>query len=52
MSNTLQVGQTYTSENGSECECIFVRDGKAWMVGVYSDGVGGSAYEFNIDGTA
>lgn len=52
MSNTLQVGQTYTSQNGSEWECIFVRGGKAWMLGVYSDGVSGSAYEFNINGTA
>lgn len=52
MSNTLQVGQTYTSENGSEWECIFVRGGKAWMVGVYSGGAEGSAYAFDIDGTA
>lgn len=52
MSNTLQVGQTYTSENGSEWECIFVRDRKAWMLGVYLDGASGAAYEFDIDGTA
>lgn len=50
--NTLQVGETYTSRNGSEWECIFVRDGKAWMIGVYPDGAKGSAYEFDIDGTA
>lgn len=52
MSNTLQVGKTYTSENGSEWECIFVREGKAWMLGVYPDGASGSAYDFDIDGTA
>lgn len=50
--NTLQVGETYTSENGSEWECIFIRDGKAWMLGVYPDGASGSAYDFDIDGTA
>lgn len=52
MRNTLQVGQSYTSHNGSEWECIFVRDGKAWMIGVYSDGAHGTAYVFNIEGTA
>lgn len=51
MSNTLQVGQTYTSENGSEWECIFVRDGMAWMAGFYSDGEPSTAYIFDIDGT-
>lgn len=50
--NTLQVGQTYTSENGDEWECIFVRGDVAWMVGVYSGEVEGSAYAFDIDGTA
>lgn len=52
MSNTLQVGKTYTSENGDKWECIFIRDGKAWMLGVYPDGASGSAYDFDIDGTA
>lgn len=50
--NTLQVGQTYTSENGCEWECIFVRDSKAWMIGIYTDGAYGNAYDFDIDGTA
>ena len=50
--NTLQVGETYTSENGGEWDCIFVRDGKAWMVGVYSGDATGFAYVFDIDGTA
>ena len=49
--NTLQVGQTYTSENGDKWECIFVRNGKAWMAGVFDGVVEGSAYMFNIDGT-
>lgn len=52
MSNTLQVGETYTSKNGDEWECIFVRGDVAWMVGVYSGEVEGSAYAFDIDGTA
>ena len=51
MSNTLQVGQTYTSENGDKWECIFIRDGKAWMAGVFDGVVEGSAYMFSIDGT-
>lgn len=46
--NTLQVGETYTSENGCEWECILVRDGKAWMSLPETDG---PAYVFNIDGT-
>ena len=50
--NTLQVGQTYTSKNGDKWECIFIRDGKAWMVVLYSGIATGSAYELDIDGTA
>ena len=46
------IGQTYTSANGSKWECIFVRDGKAWLVGVYDGVAEGSAYAFDIDGTA
>ena len=52
MSNTLQVGQTYTSENGMEWECIFVRNDMAWMAVMFDGSIGGSAaYVFNIDGT-
>jgi len=28
----LTVGETYTARNGGKWECIFVRDGKAWMM--------------------
>lgn len=50
--NTLTQGQTYTSANGNKWECIFVRDGKAWCVGVHDGKAEGSAYDFDIDGTA
>lgn len=50
--NTLTPGQTYTSRNGKKWECIFVRDGKAWLVGVYGGKAEGSAYDFDVDGTA
>lgn len=52
MSNTLQVGKTYTSENGDKWECIFIRGGKAWLIGVFDGTAEGSAYQFDIDGTA
>ena len=29
-----------------------MRDGKAWLVGVYGGNAEGSAYEFDVDGTA
>lgn len=50
--HTLTPGQTYTSANGNKWECIFVRDGKAWLVGVYEGKAEGSAYDFDVDGTA
>lgn len=50
--NTLTPGQTYTSANGNKWECIFVRDGKAWLVGVFDGNAEGSAYDFDVDGTA
>lgn len=52
MSNTLQVGQTYTSENGNKWECIFIRGDKAWLIGVFDGTAEGSAYQFDTDGTA
>lgn len=50
--NTLTVGETYTSANGNKWECIFVRDGRAWLVGMYDGKAEGSAYCFDVDGTA
>lgn len=47
----LEVGGTYTSKNGNKWECIAVKGDVAWLVGVYSDGVTGSAYSFKLDGT-
>lgn len=52
MSNKLEVGETYISANGYKWECIFVCDGKAWLVGVYDGKAVGLAYDFDIDGTA
>lgn len=40
----IEEGKTYTSKNGVEWECVFVRDGKAWMM---NDG--GTAYVWNAD---
>lgn len=49
--NTLTVGETYTSENGNEWYCIAVHGDTAWLV--YSDNgqPDGPAYMFNLDGT-
>lgn len=48
----IEVGGRYTSVNGNKWECIFIRDGVAWLAGVNRDGaVGGAAYRFNLDGT-
>lgn len=41
----ISVGNTYTARNGNKCECIFVRDGKAWMI---FHG-GGAAYVWNVE---
>lgn len=40
----IEEGKTYTSKNGVEWECVFVRDGKAWMM---HDG--GAAYVWDVD---
>ena len=32
VSPALTPGNTYTARNGQQWECIFVRDGKAWMI--------------------
>lgn len=41
----ITAGNTYTSINGRKWECIFVRDGKAWMIPEY----GGPAYIWNAE---
>jgi hypothetical protein len=28
----IKVGETYTTKRGCEWECIFIRDGVAWMI--------------------
>lgn len=40
----LTAGETYTAKNGGKWECIFVRDGIAWM----THGTG-TAYTWNAD---
>lgn len=49
---TLTHGQTYTSYRGDKWECIFVRDGIAWLAPITVSGnLQGAAHTFNLDGT-
>lgn len=48
----LTVGERYTSKNGNKWECIAVKGKVAWLAGVFSGEVIGSAYSFNLDGTS
>lgn len=44
--NTIQLNQPYTSKNGTEWECIAIKDGIAWLSG----GGEGDAYRFLLNG--
>ena len=48
---TLQVGETYTSNNGSTHKCIAVIGDVAWLAGYYAGVANGAAYSFKTDGT-
>ena len=50
--NTLTVGETYTANNGSKWECIYVRDDKAWMAGIFEGDMNGVGYLFTLDGVS
>lgn len=47
--NTLTVGETYTSENGNTWECIAVKGDVAWLAGAAEGGR--AAYTFKLDGS-
>ena len=46
--NTLVVGGKYTSKNGDELECVFVRDNHAWLVMAQCNST--PAFQWTIDG--
>ena len=48
----LTVGESYTSKNGDKWECIAVKGHVAWLAGVFTGEVRGTAYSFNLDGNA
>lgn len=47
--NTLTVGETYTSENGNTWECIAVKGDVAWLASSLKGN--SAAYTFKLDGT-
>lgn len=49
--STLQVGETYTSNNGSTHKCIAVIGDTAWLAGYYDGVANGAAYSFKTDGS-
>ena len=50
-SSTIKVGETYTSNNGNNWECLAVKGDIAWLAGCYDGDALGSAYSFKTDGT-
>lgn len=48
---TIQVGETYTSINGDNWECIAVKGDIAWLAGCFDGDARGAAYRFKTDGT-
>jgi len=46
---TLQVGETYTSNDGNKWECVAVKGDVAWLAGCYDGVADGSAYSFKTD---
>ena len=49
--STLQVGETYTSNNGNKWECIAVKGDIAWLAGCFDGVADGTAYSFKTDGS-
>ena len=49
--STLQVGETYTSNNGNKWECIAVKGDIAWLAGCFDGVADGTAYRFKTDGS-